>query len=143
MVQASEDLNQVADKYTRVIIHGEVSDKNHNESHPQNHSLLDFENTEISEVEAAVATLNLETKKENSQSDIDVLSDIFNATNIPDPALTDISILLPMTVTKSDIQGMLVLFACIQSVAIQTKIQQFALFTLILIRYCFQTRFPK
>lgn len=105
MVQASEDLNQISDKYTRVIINGEVSNKNQSESHSHNHSLLDFDNTEISLVEAAVGTLNLETKKENLQSDIDVLSDIFNAPDIPEPALTDTGILLPTAISKTDVQN--------------------------------------
>lgn len=111
MVQTNSDLNQVFIKYTRVIVREEIKKKNR-ELHPMNNSLLDLESTDVSQVEAAVGTLNLDLKRENSQSDIDVLSDIFNATNIPDPILSNSSILLPMTVSKGDIQGMIIIYFC-------------------------------
>lgn len=65
--------------------------------------MLDLESADV----AAVEKLLLETNKDNSQADIDVLCDIFNTTNIPEPELTNTNILLPMSVSNNEVQGMI------------------------------------
>lgn len=97
ILHASDEINTVFEKYTSVIVQGNVSGTNKEEQH----SLLDLESTPVESAIAQMAVSEITSPK-----DVDVLCDIFNSTNIPDTVLSTNDILLPELATNKDVKGM-------------------------------------
>lgn len=106
VLQASDELSQVFDKYTSIIIQGIVPVVKQTEPATNNLSLLDFEPVDV---ESASNLLKspispkpepITTRKE-SQSDLDVLCDIFTSNNISGE-MSDTEILQPISILKRD-----------------------------------------
>lgn len=103
-MQASDELSLVVDKYTQIIINGRTPPKrNPKPPESSNVSLLDFASPEAESkglLQSIPSPANGADRK-NSQTDIDVLCDIF-ATNETVADLPASDILMPMTVTKKE-----------------------------------------
>lgn len=97
-------------KYKRIIVLGTVEQKL-SEDNAANLSLLDLESVDLQPsmdlVAAKFSSTSSETSiiKRSSQSDIDVLCDVFNSANIPEPVLPSNDLLLPLSASNKDSRG--------------------------------------
>lgn len=91
ILQASDDLNQVFDKYKTVIVEGKPI-----ENKATNHSLLDLDGIDLQ-----TNTTNLSTTTSESK-EIDVLCDVFSSTGIEGQPSVAGDFLLPLVASKHE-----------------------------------------
>lgn len=90
ILQASDDLNQVFDKYKTVIVEGRPI-----ENKATNHSLLDLDGIDL-QVNTDLSTTASESKE------VDVLCDVFSSTGIEEQPSAAGDFLLPLVASKHE-----------------------------------------
>ncbi|XP_018575914.1 ADP-ribosylation factor-binding protein GGA1 [Anoplophora glabripennis] len=93
VLETSDELSSAFNKYNLVILKGQTSSR-----HSSQDVLLNFDAVDINSANVACKVPTVKDGTENSKSSVDVLCDIFTASNIPDAG----EVLQPISVLKCD-----------------------------------------